>query len=171
MEVMQLIGTLAHAWRVLKWTGQRFRAHPVFVTGAAAILLITSAAALLQHFEPDTYHNFWEAAWFALTTVTTIGFGPAPVTSAGKIITTVLIISGLSLAGVFIGLITEMVRNQIFNRPVKFETVTLSDLKDEQMATKQLVINLQAENRELKGLVEKLLSRGQSSPLPDTEKK
>ncbi|HEY9774738.1 MAG TPA: potassium channel family protein [Planktothrix sp.] len=164
MDVLQLTGTLAHAWRVVRFTGQRFQAHPVFVTGAAAAVLVSTSAVLLGHFEPQTYHSFWEGIWFSLTTVTTIGFGPAPVTGAGKVITSVLIVIGMSLAGVFIGLISEIVRNKLFNRSARLDFTTLGEVQGELLRTKALVEKLQADNRETNALLRELVAQRESAP-------
>jgi voltage-gated potassium channel len=158
LDMLMLFGTLAHAWKVLKFTEMRFRSHPVFITGAAAILVVCSAAALLQHVEPQTFHTFWDAAWFALTTVTTIGFGDlVPKTPEGRIITSVLIVTGISLAGIFLGLVSEIVRNKLFaGTPLEKPSIDL--MRDDVAETKKLVQDLQRQQAETADLVRQLLA-------------
>src|SRR5262249_43539133 len=104
LDVMQLTGTLAHAWRVLRWTARRFSAHPFFVTGCAAMLLIASSAAILQHLEPATFPNFWDAVWYAFASVTTLGYGDfVPHTFAGRVVSMLSTIGGIGIGGVFFG--------------------------------------------------------------------
>lgn len=114
LEMLQLIGTIAHSWRVARWTIRRFSEHPLIVTGSIALVIVASAAALLNLVEPQTFPNIWDGLWYSLVTITTIGYGDlVPRTAAGRAIGSVLIICGVSLAGVFIGLISEMVRKRL----------------------------------------------------------
>lgn len=153
IDVLQLAGTLSHAARVVKFTAQRFRSHPIVVVGSAALLLVASAAALLNHVEPHTFPSFWDAAWFSLTTITTIGFGDlVPKTMAGRLITSGMIILGVSLAGVFIGLVSEIVRKRLLNpdgptgAPVHPDVQNqLDELAAQQRRTNELLHRLLAE--------------------------
>jgi hypothetical protein len=102
--------------------------------------------------------------FFSLTTVTTIGFPPMPVTTAGKVITSLLIVIGISLAGVFLGLISEIVRNKLFNRGARLDFTTLGEVQAQLVETKRLVETLQSENRKTNELLQKLLAERIDSP-------
>jgi voltage-gated potassium channel len=181
LDVLQLAGSLAHAWRVVRWTAQRFRQHPVFVTGSAAMLLVASASALLNHFEPQTFPTFWDGAWYSLVTITTIGYGDlVPHTTAGKVIGAALIISGISLAGVFIGLISESVRARLLKGSRQKDPVTLDDIKEDILAhkkvldqllserqlTSEALVQLLAENKETNALLRRLLENNAHAATP-----
>jgi voltage-gated potassium channel len=59
--------------------------------------------------DPDTFDNVWLGMWWALQTVTTVGFGDVvPESTAGKLIASVLMLGGLSLFGVVTGAITSI---------------------------------------------------------------
>lgn len=116
LPMLLLVGSLAHAWRVARWTISRFNAHPLIVTGSAALVLIGSASVVLVHVEPGTFHNIWEAAWYCIVTITTVGYGDiVPHSSLGRAVGVVVIVSGISLAGIFIGLVSESVRSRLVN--------------------------------------------------------
>ncbi len=118
LDILQLSGTLAHAWRVVRFTSRRFSTHPMFVTGTATTVLVSSISALLVHFEPQTFPSFWEAAWYSLTTITKSGISEAvPHTAAGRAISMILILGGWGIAGVFLGLVTGMVRSELLTAP------------------------------------------------------
>lgn len=115
LDMVTLIGSMAHAWRVVRWTVQRFNAHPMIVVGAAAFVMVTSASALLIQVEPQTFPDFWTAAWYCLVTVFTVGYGDfVPHSHAGKAVAVALMMSGISLAGVYLGLVSRMVQERIF---------------------------------------------------------
>jgi voltage-gated potassium channel Kch len=71
-----------------------------------AIALTVVAAVLARAVEPETFHTFGEAAWWALQTVSTVGYGDVvPESSAGRVLG-----AGLMLLGVaFVPAITSIV--------------------------------------------------------------
>lgn len=164
LDILQLCGTLAHAWRVVRFTAKRFSQHPVFVTGTAAMLLVGSASALLTYVEPKTFPTFWDGAWYSITTITTIGYGDlVPYSPAGRIISVVLIISGVSLAGVFIGLVSELVRGRL----LKSDHVSMSDLHQDLAANKAILEELLEERKEQNELLRRLLPAKLPEPPSD----
>lgn len=65
--------------------------------------------------QPDRFGSIPRALWWAVTTLTTIGYGDAyPVTPAGKIAATLLAIAGVGLialpAGIMAGAMHEVMR-------------------------------------------------------------
>jgi voltage-gated potassium channel len=51
-----------------------------------------------QHFNPDTFDSFLDAAYFAVVTMTTVGFGDiTPVSEAGRWFTVLMILTGITL--------------------------------------------------------------------------
>jgi voltage-gated potassium channel len=58
--------------------------------------------------DPDTFDNVWLGMWWAIQTVTTVGYGDVvPESTAGKVIASVLMLGGLSLFAVVTGAITS----------------------------------------------------------------
>jgi voltage-gated potassium channel len=59
--------------------------------------------------DPDTFDTVWLAMWWAIQTVTTVGYGDAvPANTAGKLIGSLLMLGGLSLYAVVTGVITSV---------------------------------------------------------------
>jgi Ion channel len=128
--------------------------HPVVITGLFASLLVTIASFLLCTVEPTAFPTFWDAAWYSVTTITTIGYGDiVPHTPWGRIISVCLILSGISLAGVFMGLVSEIVREWL----LKANHVSMKDLADELGENKKLLTELLAERKEQNALLQELL--------------
>ena len=70
------------------------------------ILLVLAGALLVRLLEPKTFDDFGLSAWWAVTTVSTVGYGDiVPVTTQGRIVGTVLMITGVSM----IPLVTSIV--------------------------------------------------------------
>ena len=68
------------------------------------VFMLWSSAGFyfLEKGKNPVIHSFGDALWWAVVTTTTVGYGDiAPVTSAGRMIAVVLIISGVALTGMF----------------------------------------------------------------------
>lgn len=76
----------------------------VYVTGSAALVIFCSALAILdaERAAPDAnITTFPDALWWAVTTVTTVGYGDHfPTTGLGRLIAVGLMIGGIALLGV-----------------------------------------------------------------------
>src|ERR1700730_17352220 len=58
--------------------------------------------------DPKSFHSIWLGIWWAVQTVTTVGYGDiVPGSTAGKVIATVLMLGGLSLLAVVTATITS----------------------------------------------------------------
>jgi voltage-gated potassium channel len=58
--------------------------------------------------DPSTFPTVWLGMWWALQTVTTVGYGDVvPVTTAGRIIASFLLLGGLAFLTVIIAMITS----------------------------------------------------------------
>jgi len=92
----------------------RFLREPPSVRGASGTIVIATATVvvvggvLMRVFDHDEYSNVWVGMWWAIQTVTTVGYGDVvPGSTAGKVIATFLMLGGLSLFAVVTGAITS----------------------------------------------------------------
>src|SRR3954468_17594674 len=73
-----------------------FRAVRTIV--AIAILLVVVGGALARIVEPETFTSLGISYWWALTTVTTVGYGDiVPHDTAGRLVGALLMLTGLAL--------------------------------------------------------------------------
>jgi voltage-gated potassium channel len=80
------------------------------VIGLAVLALAWFSAVAVFEFErraqPNEFGKFSDAAWFVLTTLTTVGYGDrVPITLGGRLVTACTMIGGLGLFGTFVSLI------------------------------------------------------------------
>ena len=62
------------------------------------VLLVLLAGAGFAALESSTVSNYWDGLWWALSLMTTVGFvGETPETTGGRILSSVLMISGFAL--------------------------------------------------------------------------
>ncbi len=102
--------------------GNAIRGRVVVYTAGSAVLLVYAASlAVLDAERADpgaNIKNFGDAVWWAVTTITTVGYGDFhPVTVTGRLVAILLMIGGISL----IGMITATVATWIVQRVAEEE--------------------------------------------------
>ncbi len=100
--------------RVERWVSGRVEAkglRPRFAAYLIAAIWIVAVVSfgLAEHIiDPDTFPNVWLGMWWALQTVTTVGYGDVvPQSTDGKLIASFLMLGGLSLLAVITGVVTS----------------------------------------------------------------
>ena len=79
----------------------------MFIVG----LLMLIASVLMYNIEnaaqPNVFHNAFDALWWAIATLTTVGYGDIyPITAGGKILSSIIAILGIGLIAVPTGIIS-----------------------------------------------------------------
>jgi voltage-gated potassium channel len=84
--------------RVDRWYERLTLFRAVSTVVMLALLLVLIAGALARLVEPDTFTSIGLAYWWAVTTVTTVGYGDVvPQDPAGRMVGVLLMLAGLSL--------------------------------------------------------------------------
>ena len=115
------------------------------VLGAAlaAILMVMVASILILQVETEEASNIRtaeDAVWWAMTTMTTVGYGDrVPVTIEGRVIAAMLMVGGVGLFGTFSGLLAAF-----FVGPNKDETNELAALRREIAEIKNMMATIAA---------------------------
>jgi voltage-gated potassium channel len=115
----------------------------------ALILVILSSIAVLS-FEDHTLSNIrtpFDAVWWAISTMTTVGYGDrVPVTTEGKVVAMILMVTGVGLFGVLTGIFARL-----FVEP---------DIRSDSVETQAMV----AEMRKLSEKIERLEKSIEAAP-------
>jgi voltage-gated potassium channel len=83
----------------------RYAAYVIVVAWSIGVVVFGVVERLV---DPGTFDNVWLGMWWAIQTVTTVGYGDVvPGSTAGKVIATFLMLGGLSLFAVVTGAITS----------------------------------------------------------------
>ena len=117
--------------RATKWYERLtlFRAIRTILAIATALVLI--AGTLARAIEPETFTSIGLAFWWALTTVTTVGYGDVvPTTTGGRLVGAALMLTGLSL----IPLVTSVVVSMLAAKRAQAQRVEDALHRDEQSA-------------------------------------
>jgi voltage-gated potassium channel len=97
LRLMRLVVASARGIRVLGTAlGRRGLAYLAMLTA----ILILAAGAVMAILEPETVKGgFWAGVWWAVATVSTVGYGDiAPTTLGGRVIAVMLMVVGIGLA-------------------------------------------------------------------------
>ena len=97
---------------------QRYRRAFVMIKEELALFFFTSAIILfiaavgIYHFEnpvqPETFQSVFHSLWWAVATLTTVGYGDVyPITLGGRIFTSFILLIGLGIVAVPTGLISS----------------------------------------------------------------
>ena len=83
----------------------RYAAYVIIVFWALGVVVFGIVERLV---DPSTFNNVWLGMWWAIQTVTTVGYGDVvPGSTAGKVIASFMMLGGLSLFAVVTGAITS----------------------------------------------------------------
>jgi voltage-gated potassium channel len=83
----------------------RYAAYLIIASWSAGVVVFGVVERLV---DPGTFDNVWLGMWWAIQTVTTVGYGDVvPGSTAGKVIGGLLMLGGLSLFAVVTGAITS----------------------------------------------------------------
>jgi voltage-gated potassium channel len=84
----------------------------LFMFGAMSLVLLYLAGVGMYHFEhaaqPKAFASVFDGLWWALCTLTTVGYGDVyPVTAGGRVFTFVILVVGLGVIAVPVGLVAS----------------------------------------------------------------
>jgi voltage-gated potassium channel Kch len=99
--------------RILSWARNRQQRRGLRPRDAAILITIVWFISIVVFgviealVDPKTFPTAWLGMWWALQTVTTVGYGDVvPVSTAGRIIASFLLLGGLAFLTVIIAMIT-----------------------------------------------------------------
>jgi voltage-gated potassium channel len=138
--------------RLISWS----RRHVRFVIPLAALVVLVAGGAAAA-IETDTIDGFWQGAWWALSLMMTVGFvGPEPLTTGGKVISAVLMVTGFAL----LATVTATIASIFVREEERPEERTLQTLENRVLAEVREV------NERLRRLEERLDERGDQESTP-----
>ncbi|GAB3768914.1 potassium channel family protein [Microlunatus parietis] len=128
-------------------TGLRGRVA-VYVAGGSALMAFCGALAVLDAERESTEANittFADALWWALTTMTTVGYGDRyPTTDSGRLAAAALMIGGITL----LGIVTATLASWLVEKITITEKEQTADLRAEILALNEKLDRLLVERTE-----------------------
>lgn len=138
--------------RSIRW----IRRHVLLVIPLAGLVVLVAGGAAAA-LESDTIDSFWQGAWWALSLMMTVGFvGSEPLTTAGKVIAAVLMVTGF----VLLATVTATIASIFVRQEEQPEERTLQALENRVLAEVREV------NERLRRLEERLDKRSGQENTP-----
>jgi voltage-gated potassium channel len=133
--------------------GDAIRGRVIIYTACSAILLIYVASlAVLEAERQDPRSDITslgQAVWWAITTVTTVGYGDlSPVTVTGRVIAALLMIGGISLLGVVTATLASWIVQRVAEEDEANQAATSAQIEDLRAEIKQLSDAVHSNGRE-----------------------
>ena len=89
---------------------------PLLAVGSLAVGYVLISALIIFNVEPETFHNFFEAIYWATVSLTTVGYGDIyPITTIGRIVAMVSSFVGIAIVALPAGIITAGYMEQVQN--------------------------------------------------------
>jgi voltage-gated potassium channel len=100
----------------------KFLSKPPTVRGAARIIVVATATVvvlggvLMRFIDHEEYDNVWVGMWWAIQTVTTVGYGDVtPANLSGRIIASFVMLEGIA----FLAIVTAAITSTFVARATK----------------------------------------------------
>jgi voltage-gated potassium channel len=115
--------------RVERWYERLTLVRAVSTIILVAIVLVLVAGLLARIVEPETFHSIGLAYWWAVTTVTTVGYGDVvPESPGGRLVAAVLMLTGLAL----IPTLTSVIVSTLLYKTRQSEQERIEQLEEDQ---------------------------------------
>ena len=129
-----------------RYAGQSLRGRvAIYVIGSTSLVMLVASLAVLdaeREVEGATIRTFGDAFWWALTTVTTVGYGDRyPVSGTGRFVAGGLMLAGIAL----LGTVTASLASWLVQRVAEVEEASQAATRDDVAALTREVAALRAE--------------------------
>lgn len=110
---------------------QRVQVYAAYLTVLIVIFGAVLVLAAERDYPDSNIHSYGDAIWWALVTVTTVGYGDyVPVSPTGRVIATLMLVNGV----VLISVVTAIIAARFVQDPDQGENAVTLDVLDERLA-------------------------------------
>jgi voltage-gated potassium channel len=109
LRLLRAFGVAAMGFKLAQRHFGQKKFHYVLLVACGTVVLGAVAMFALEADENKNIRHFGDALWWAITTVTTVGYGDIfPVTPEGRLVAVVLMLTGIGVIGVFTATVASL---------------------------------------------------------------
>ena len=124
VRLLRLLRAVALVSRALQAERRLTSANVFRFVGLSTIFLTVIAGAVQATLDSNDFKSFWDGVWWAVVTVTTVGYGDIyPSTVVGRIIGIVLMLVGIG----FLAVLTATIASRFVKEARSAETTAITD--------------------------------------------
>jgi voltage-gated potassium channel len=129
--------------------------YAAMITASLAIIVMTTASVLVLQFESHSPHanikNGWDALWYSIVTITTVGYGDFyPITMGGRITAIFVMLMGVGIIGALASILASVLVGSSHDAEADGSTNILPESTVEQELT-----NIKSELAAIRQLLDK----------------
>ena len=129
--------------------------YAVVITVLLIIIILSTASVLVLQFESQSSEaiitNGWDAFWYSIVTITTVGYGDFyPVTAGGRITAMFIMLAGVGIIGVLASLMSSI----LIGSPPSEQSEEVGSDQNRLTAMETELVEIKKELSELHGLLE-----------------
>jgi voltage-gated potassium channel len=98
--LVRFLAQVDRASKDLSWVAKRNGVHLFFLAAAGIVTLGGLLVWDLEAPSNPAFHNLGDALWWAFATMSTVGYGPGPMTVAGRVVAALIMVVGIACFGV-----------------------------------------------------------------------
>ena len=153
LRPLRLLSLAVVVSRLQQAVGDTIRGRVIIYTvfGASVIVYAASLAILdVEGNNPDSkIRNLGDALWWAMTTVTTVGYGDLhPVTGAGRIVATALMIAGITLLGAVTATLASWIVERVSEDDTAQQAATTAHINELREEIRRLEKSLESDRED-----------------------
>jgi voltage-gated potassium channel len=132
LRVLRLVAVVEVLQRAI---GGAIRGGVIIYSALSAIVLVYAASLAVLDAErsaPNAFiRNFGDAVWWAVSTITTVGYGEFyPVTAVGRTVAVLLMIGGISLIGTITATVASWIVERVAQQDTTHQNATVAHIDE-----------------------------------------
>ncbi len=109
LRLVRVFGVAVMSLRLIQRHFGNRKFHYVLLIACATVILGAIAVYVLEAGDNANIDDFGDALWWAITTVTTVGYGDiTPITPEGRLVAVALMLTGIGVIGVFTATVASL---------------------------------------------------------------
>lgn len=144
----------------LPWI-KKYRILEILLFGILILILSSDLLLLFENVPHSNIKTFSDALWFSISTVSTTGYGEFyPITAAGRVVTTFLLIFGISAFGIITAKVVSIFVDTNVRKELRAEDKKIESVSEEEKKIEGLVDKVISEEESIKGEISNLKKPG-----------